>query len=78
MCNNKHEYGSIKSTMTLIKTCRKGWHMNILENYYIQQFFQKGILIKEQQPGKQNILFKIIKPITGLTHVHNSIPTDTT
>jgi hypothetical protein len=76
--NNKHEYGSIKSTMTPIKTCRKGWYMNILENYYIQQFFQNGILIKVQQPGEQNILFKIMKPTTGLTHAHNSIPTDAT
>jgi hypothetical protein len=34
--NNKHEYGPLKSTMELLRTCKKGWHMKILENVYIQ------------------------------------------
>jgi hypothetical protein len=76
--NNRHEYGPINSTMTLVKICRKGWYMNILENFYIQQFHQNGTVIKEQQPGEQNILFKLIKPTTPLTHAQNPIPTDTT
>ena len=52
--------------------------MNILENLYIQHFHQSGILIKEQQPGEQNLLFKLIKPTTSLTHAQNPTPTDTT
>jgi hypothetical protein len=66
--NNKHEYGPINSTMTLIKSCRKGWHMNILENFYIQYYHQNGTLIQDQQQSEQNILFKIISPITPSMH----------
>jgi hypothetical protein len=62
--------------MTLIKTCSKGWH--ILENFYIQQYYQNRTMIKKQQPGEENILFKIMKPITQHTHAHNAIPIDTT
>jgi hypothetical protein len=35
--------------------------MNILENVYIHDYYQKGTLIPEQQPGEQNILFNLIK-----------------
>jgi hypothetical protein len=42
--NNKHEFGHIISTMTLIKSCRKGSHINILENVYIQDYHQRSIL----------------------------------
>jgi hypothetical protein len=50
--------------MELLKTCKKGWHMNILQNFYIQQHYQKGTLMNEQHPGKENPLFKIINPTT--------------
>jgi hypothetical protein len=76
--NNKYEYGPINTTITLVKTFKKGWYINILENWYIQQLHQSGILIKVQQPAKQNLLFKIIKPTTSLTHMQNPTPTDTT
>ena len=52
--------------------------MNILENFYVQQYFQNGTMIKEQQPGEENILLKIIKPTAQHTHVHISTPTNTT
>jgi hypothetical protein len=29
--------------------------MNILDNFYIQQYFKNGTMIKEQQPGEENI-----------------------
>jgi hypothetical protein len=35
--------------------------MNILENFYIQDYYQKGTLIPEQQQGEHCILFNIIK-----------------
>jgi hypothetical protein len=57
--------------MELLKTCKKGWHMNILENFYIQQHYQKGTLMNEQHPGEDISLFKIIKPTTHNTHAHN-------
>jgi hypothetical protein len=69
--NNKHEYGPLQSKMELLKTCKKGWHMNILEIFYIQQQYQKGTLMNEQHPGEGNSLFKIINPTTHNTHAHN-------
>ena len=59
--NNRHEYGPIETTMSLIRSCRKGSHMNTLENFYIQYYYQKDILIPEQQPGEHCILFNIVK-----------------
>lgn len=60
--NKKHEYGTIQSTMKVLKTCKKGWKMNILENFYIQKHQQEGTLIQEQIPSDENLLFKIIIP----------------
>ena len=76
--NNKHEYGTIYSTMTLIKTCKKGWRMNTLEKFYIQQFHQNGSLIREQQQGEENLLFKIIKPPLVPAHAQKPNLTNTT
>ena len=76
--NNKHEYGTIYSTTTLIKTCKKGWRMNTLENFYIQQFHQNGSLIREQQQGEENLLFKIIKPPLVPAHAQKPNLTNTT
>jgi hypothetical protein len=45
--------------------------MNILENFYIQQHYQKGILMNEQHPGEENPLLKIINPSTQNTHACN-------
>ena len=59
--NNRHEYGPIETTMSLIRSCRKGSHMNTLENFYIQDYYQKDILIPEQQLGEHCILFNIVK-----------------
>jgi hypothetical protein len=74
--NNKHEYGTLQTTMELLNTCKKGWHINILEQFYIQLHYQKVTLINEQHPGEENPLFKIIYPSIHNTHAHN--PTLTT
>ena len=60
--NNRHEYGTIHSTMKVLKICRKGKKMNTLENFYMQKFQQEGLLIQEQVPPDENSLFKIIIP----------------
>jgi hypothetical protein len=46
--------------MKVLKRCKKGWKMNILENFYMQKYQQEGILIQEQIPPDENSLFKII------------------
>ena len=43
---NKQKYGLIQTTIWLIKTGFKGWHMNGLNNFYIQQYKLEGILIQ--------------------------------
>jgi hypothetical protein len=48
--------------MQLIKTCKKGWHMNITENLYIQLHHRQHILISEQNIAEGNPLFKFINP----------------
>jgi hypothetical protein len=35
--------------------------------FYIQDYYQEGTLIQEQQQGQKNILFKIIKAPAKLT-----------
>ena len=61
---HRHEYGPLNNTMALIKTCRKGSYMNILEQYYIQLYQKQDALIEEQHPMEENILFKFITPPT--------------
>ena len=62
--DHRHEYDPINNTMALIKTCRKGSYMNILEQYYIQSYQKQDALIEEQHPMEENILFKFITPPT--------------
>jgi hypothetical protein len=58
--NNKHKYGPKHTTVQLIKTHNKGWHINILEIFYFQQFQCQGSLIYEQSVGKINHLFALV------------------
>jgi hypothetical protein len=66
--NNKHEYGTIQSTMKLLKICKKGWRMNTLEKFYMQKQQQDGTRIQKQIPGKENPLFRIIIPTHPNAH----------
>jgi hypothetical protein len=58
--NNRHEYSPTENSMELLKICRKGWHMNITENLYIQSYHKQHLLIDEQKPAEENPLFKFI------------------
>jgi hypothetical protein len=60
--NNQHEYASIQDSMQLIKTCKKGWHMNITENLYMQLYHRQHLLISEQYMAEENPLFQFINP----------------
>ena len=56
---NRHEYGTTKDTLQLLKTCRKSTHMNCWETLYVQIFHQHKILITEQQIGDINPLYEL-------------------
>jgi hypothetical protein len=57
-----HEYGPLNETMTLVKTCKKGRCMNILEQFFIQSYQKSETLIEEQHPIEENPLFNFIIP----------------
>jgi predicted nuclease of restriction endonuclease-like (RecB) superfamily len=68
--NNQHKYAPIQDSMQLIKTCKKGWHMNITENLYIQLYHRQHLLISEQCVAEENPLFQFINltpPTTAIT-----------
>jgi hypothetical protein len=56
---NKHEYGSIQETMTLLQPVLKSSCMNILEQFYIQQHQYNNTLTPEQNSGEHNFHFEI-------------------
>jgi hypothetical protein len=73
--NNQHEYGPMQDTMNLIKSCKKGRHMNITENLYIQLFHREQLLIDEQYVMEINPLFQLIKlPPPTLASTQSSEP----
>ena len=54
--------------MELLKICKKGWRMNVMENFYIQKYQQEDILTQEQNIGEENPLFKFIIHTQHNTH----------
>jgi hypothetical protein len=58
--NNKHEYGPIKPTITLLQSTQKGRHMNVLEKYVIQFFQHNKKTVNEQMQKERNQLFELV------------------
>jgi len=54
---NRHEYGPLKDTMTLLKPIHKSSMLIPYKQLLIQTFHQNGTLIPEQNCSKQNPLF---------------------
>ena len=59
--NNRHEYGKINDTMTLLKPINKPHLLLPFEQMYIQTLYHNNELIPEQQPNKQNPLFELLQ-----------------
>jgi len=57
--NNRHEYGNLKQTMHLLKTCSKGKKMNCSESFYIHVLQQQDFLINEQKVNEPNPLYSL-------------------
>ena len=57
-----HEYGPLHENMILVKTCKKGRCMNILEQFFIQTYQKLETLIEEQHPIEKNPLFNFVIP----------------
>ena len=58
--NNKHEYGAVNDTMTLLKLMNKTSLLLPYEQLYIQTFHQHKQLISEQHIGEQNPVHQLI------------------
>ena len=56
---NRHAYGPKEKTLQLLKTCRKGKHMDCWEALYTQVLRHKEVLIDEQLIGGSNPLFQM-------------------
>jgi len=60
---NRHEYGPMDNTMTLLKHINNQSLLLPYEQYYIQAHHHNRKLIPEQSPGDTNPLFQaVIKP----------------
>jgi hypothetical protein len=57
--NNRHEYGTAKETLELLKPCNKGTKMNCWEALYMQAHYQRNVLIEEQKVIDINPLYEL-------------------
>ena len=57
--DNRHEYGTKEDTLKLLKKYKKGKRMDCQEALYMQAFYQKKVLINEQQIGDTNTVQRI-------------------
>jgi len=71
---NRHEYGSIIDTMTLLKPIHKMSTLTPYEQLFIQTFDYNGNIITEQGTGEQNPLFQLAMD-TVLRSQIGTIPT---
>jgi hypothetical protein len=51
--------------MELLKIIKKGWRMNVMENFYILKYQQEDILIQEQNIGGK-------KPSLSSSFIHST------
>jgi hypothetical protein len=59
---NNHQYDVMEESLRLITPCNKGNRLSLLENLYIQQFHNLGLLMGEQCTFEYNTLFPSLKP----------------
>ena len=60
---NKHEYGKLENTMTLIKHINKPSKLIPYEQLIIQQVYNKDNLIPEQECYDHNQLYKLANTV---------------
>jgi phosphoribulokinase len=59
--NNRHEYGNINDTMTLLNPINKPHLLLLFEQMYIQTLYHNNELIPEQHPNEKNPLFELLQ-----------------
>jgi hypothetical protein len=68
--HNRHEYGPIDKTMTLLKPLNNTSLLTPYKQYYIHSLHKEGKLIYEQSPGDPNPLFLLTWPCQSDTNLH--------
>ena len=63
--NNRHEYGTAEETLELLKAFNKGTRMNFWETLYMQAFYQRNVLLEEQQVNDKNPLYDLANTSRG-------------
>jgi hypothetical protein len=61
--NPGHKYGPITDTMNIIKTHKKGKHMNTLEKYHIHKLYANNLHMNDSAIEPNNSTFKILHRI---------------
>jgi hypothetical protein len=59
--NEGHTYGSVTNTMKVLKTQRKGKHLNTLKRYYIYKMRKDGLQMNDACIDTRNPIFEIIQ-----------------
>jgi len=55
-----HEYGPIKTTITLLQSVQKGRHINVLQKYIIKFSQHNNKIVNEQMQKKRNQPFELV------------------
>jgi hypothetical protein len=70
--HNRHEYGPMNMTMTLLKPLNNTSLLNPCEHLFIQSLHKEGRLISKQNPGELNPLIQLaIDPSQKLPTLKN-------
>jgi hypothetical protein len=65
MLNTGHTYGNIADTMKVLKTEKKGKHLNTLEKYHIYKTSKEGLQMNDTYIDTHNTIFKVIQEINN-------------
>jgi hypothetical protein len=65
--NTGHTYGNITDTMEIIKTEKKGKHMNTLERYHIHKISKDKLHMNDTYIDTHNPIFEILEEHTQLS-----------
>jgi hypothetical protein len=59
--NMGHTYGSVTDMMKVLKSQKKGRHLNTLERYYIYKMRKNGIQMNDACIETHNLIFEIMQ-----------------
>jgi hypothetical protein len=65
MLNTRHAYGSMADTMKVLKTERKGKHLNTLEKYHIYKMSKDGLRMNDTYIDTHNLIFEVIQELNN-------------